>query len=281
MADDSTDYRDPTRIGTDTPATPDNIQKLAAQDADAIRHKMYGVDVRESLARWVEYMLALWQAMDADEQGVKSDTAKQLAADVARIQDVEQRQTAAETAAQQVVSNATKDSEVILARNSPLYGKYDLLGARIDHLETLAASVIPAGFTITIKHGLNRDPKVRVDYYQDAIGTEPGGLGTADSFGGTPPQTLTTNVSYPDANTASIVLPVAFKMDGEPEYQPDDGCWYIIDGDKILKIDLGVNLASDSPNTAPGTTSSGSSTTTATTGASGSAASTDANSSAE
>lgn len=255
MADDSTDYRDPTHIGTDTPATSDNIKQLAAQDADAIRHKMYGVDVRESLARWVEYMLALWQAMDTDEQGVKSNTAIQLASDMARIQDVEKRQTDAETAAQQVVANATKDSEVILARDSSLYGKFTTLDDRLEHMESMTAAVVPAGYTVTIKHGLNRDPKVSVDYYQDAIGTEPGGLGTADSFGGTPTQTLTVNTSYPDANTVSIVLPVVFKLSGDPVYQPDDGCWYIIDGDKILKFDLGVNPSTDRPDTSGGSTS--------------------------
>lgn len=255
MADKSTDYRDPTHLDADTPATPDNIESLAVQNANDIRHKMYGVDVRESLARWIEYMLALWQVMDTDAQGVKSDIAIQLASDVERIQDVEKRQSETEAAAKQVVANATKDSEVILARNSSLYGAFSTLDDRLEHMEAMAASVIPAGFTVTIKHGLNRDPKPKVDYYEDAIGTEPGGLGTFTTFGGTTPKTLTTNASYPDANTVSIVLPVAFKLSGSPQYQPDDGCWYIIDGEKILKFDLGVNLASDNPDTTGGSTS--------------------------
>lgn len=258
MADsDETDYRDPTHVGNDTPATSDNIQKLAAQDADDIRHKMYGVDVRETLARWIERGLALWVAMDADQQAVKSDVAKAIAADIQRIQDVEKRQTAAEQAAQQIVANATKDSEVILARSSSLYGDYADLDSRLEHLESLNASVTPGGFTVTIIHGLGRDPKVKADYYEDAIGTEPGGLGTATTFGGTPVQTITTNVSYPDANTVSIVLPIAFKLSGNPTYQSADGCWYIIDGEKILKFDLGVNLGSDTPDASGGSTSTG------------------------
>ena len=55
----SVNYEDSTPIPAQQDYTPDNIQPIATELAKSIRTKMYGKDVRESLARWIEIMLAV------------------------------------------------------------------------------------------------------------------------------------------------------------------------------------------------------------------------------
>ena len=98
---------------------------------------------------------------------------------------------------------------------------------------------MPAGFTITLKHNQNRNPIVSILYYEYAIGTEPNGLGSgpSGSFGGTNFTSVAPQVDYPDLNTVVIHLPTVYSMHGTVEYK--HGYWYLIDGYKTLRIDLG------------------------------------------
>jgi hypothetical protein len=248
-------YTDPTPVSDEETPTLDNIDTIASQTASGLRTKMYGADVRELLARWVEDNLAIMRLYGGNIEAFEGDM-KTLMSDVTLRQgQVEGRQTTLETQFTNVVKNTTEDSEVVLARDSSLYGSYPLVGARIDHLERIIASVVPSGFIVTINHGLGRNPTVAVAYYEWALGTEPGGLGTGPvgSFGGTGTQTVQANVTYPDANTVQIELPAALALSGAVMYQDADKRWYLIDGYKTLRFDLGLT-AEDKPDTSGGTT---------------------------
>lgn len=238
-----TDFQDPTPIPAKQTYTPDNINSIALEMAKFLRTKMYGADVRESLARWVEITQAVLRFYDTD--------AKQFKTDLTQLQgQVTKRQTSVESQFVSVLANATQDSEVINARDSNIYGPFGVLDLRLENIEQMLAMAIPAGFTVTINHGLGRNPTVTVVYYEYALGTEPNGLGSgpAGTFGGTPPKTLQSTVSYVDANTVKIDLPAGFKLSGVPVYQPIDGRWYLIDGYRTIRFDLGVT-ADDNPNT--------------------------------
>lgn len=244
------EYRDPEHVPEKQQYDPDNVKPLAQQLAAFLRTKMYGKDVRETLARWIEINLAALELLRDDQQAFKVDiTGKQN--DVTQRQsDVEKRQTSVESQFVSVLANATQDSEVINARDSNIYGPFGVLDLRLENIEQMLAMAIPAGFTVTINHGLGRNPTVTVVYYEYALGTEPNGLGSgpAGTFGGTPPKTLQSTVSYVDANTVKIDLPAGFKLSGDPVFQPADNRWYIIDGYRTLRFDLGVT-ADDTPNT--------------------------------
>ncbi|WKF86030.1 hypothetical protein [Lacticaseibacillus pantheris] len=256
MADETTEYTDPTPISDYEKATDSNIQSLAAQAATDIRHKMYGHDVREALARWVEIGLQLWSAMDDDWDTNKSDMTLKAADQDRKISSISDQQSDIAKQFEQVIAGATKDSEVILARSSEDYGDFGTLDSRLENIESMLATQVPAGYSVTIKHGLNRNPDVSVYYYEDAIGTEPDGLGTAKSFGGTSPIALTASVTYTDSNTVMIGLPAAYALSGTVAYQPGDRCWYLIDGNRILKFDLGVS-ADENPSSAGGSSTGG------------------------
>ena len=216
-----------------------DVEKVAQTVATWLREKMYGKDVRETLAQWAIYTARIAQYLINDEQEFKrvmNDLKLEL---INRQEQVEGRQTDLENQFLQVIANATVDSEVILARNSNRYGSYITLDNRLEHIEQLLASYVPAGFTITLKHNQNRNPRVNVLYYEYAIGTEPSGFGTgpSGSFGGTNFTNVAPQVDYPDLNTAVIHLPTIYSMHGTVEYK--HGYWYLIDGYKTLRFDLG------------------------------------------
>lgn len=242
------DYRDETPTPDLTIRSSSDIISKAQENANQLANKMYGKDVRKTLAQWIllgGYMhsqglitLEQYQAALNSFEDIMED----------RQVDVEKRQTTVEDRFKEVIANATVDSELINARSSTIYGNFPTLDGRLENIEQMLAMAIPSGYLVTINHGLGRNPDVTVSYYEDAIGTEVGGLGKAAIFGGTNAKFLESTASYVDANTMKIELPAGFALAGYPVYQPADRCWYIIDGHRILKFDLGVK-GTDNPNT--------------------------------
>lgn len=239
-------YRDPTHI-TDADKKKVNdlmsvgdIESAAQTISDWVLHKKAGVDVRDALSEWAlinarvaEYIINNFDDFKGGMNTLKADLLKRQA-------QVEGRQTDLENAFKSVISNATKDSEVILARSSSRYGAYSTLDDRIEYLEQLIATYVPSGFTVTINHNQNRNPDVKVRYYEYALGTEPDGIGTGPkgSFGGTNNIDVPATVEYKDANTVLVHLPTNYRLTGAPIFEQDK--WRLIDGYKALSFDLGT-----------------------------------------
>lgn len=217
-----------------------NVDQVALQVAKWLREKMYGNDVREALAQWTIFTAKIAEYLVNDEAAFKLDVLRTKNDLVARQTQVESRQTDLENAFKSVISNATKDSEVILARSSSRYGAYLTLDDRIEYLEQLIGTYVSSGFTVTIKHNQNRNPDVKVRYYEYALGTEPDGIGTGPkgSFGGTNNVDVPTTVEYKDANTVLVHLPTNYRLTGAPIFEQDK--WRLIDGYKTLSFDLGT-----------------------------------------
>ena len=217
-----------------------NVDQVALQVAKWLREKMYGNDVREALAQWTIFTAKIAEYLVNDEAAFKLDVLRTKNDLVARQTQVESRQTDLENAFKSVISNATKDSEVILARSSSRYGAYLTLDDRIEYLEQLIGTYVPSGFTVTIKHNQNRNPDVKVRYYEYALGTEPDGIGTGPkgSFGGTNNVDVPATVEYKDANTVLVHLPTNYRLTGAPIFEQDK--WRLIDGYKTLSFDLGT-----------------------------------------
>lgn len=217
-----------------------NVDQVALQVAKWLREKMYGNDVREALAQWTIFTAKISEYLFNDEAAFKLEVLRTKNDLVTRQTQVEGRQTDLENAFKSVIANATKDSEVILARNSSRYGAYLTLDDRIEYLEQLIGTYVPSGFTVTIKHNQNRNPDVKVRYYEYALGTELDGIGTGPkgSFGGTNNVDVPTTVEYKDANTVLVHLPTNYRLTGAPIFEQDK--WRLIDGYKTLSFDLGT-----------------------------------------
>lgn len=237
-------YRDETPITTDdvnklmNVLSVGNIDTVAMQVATWMREKMYGDDVREALAQWTLFSAKISEYLINDEQAFKLDITRTKNDLLERQGQVEARQTDVENQFREVVANATKDSEIILARDSKKYGAFATVDDRMENIENLVAQYIPTGFTVTIKHNQHRQPKVRVRYYEYALGTEPDGIGTGPkgSFGGYHNVDVPVTVEYSDMDTCIVRLPLDYRMAGRPVFEVDK--WRLIDGYKILSFEL-------------------------------------------
>lgn len=209
-----------------------NIMDSANTLATWLAEKMYGKDVRQSLAFWTIMTATFTDLMRTDEAQFK-----QVVGD--RQDQVEERQTSIEQDFKTVQQGATDDMEVKTARNSKLFGVFDVLDDRFENLEQIVAQKVPSGYSVSIGHDLGRNPKATAQYFEYAIGTEPDGFGAGPegSFGGTGYKDVPVEVQYVDANTCIVNMPKDYQMDNPPEKKPD-GNWYIIQDYKTIKIKL-------------------------------------------
>ena len=225
-ANTTVDYTDP----TDVPEIDDEIKngvisKLAQDIAGWIRTKMWRRHVREALARSVEYFSVLFNKLKAI---VDSNTVRQ--------DNVEQRQSKLERDFISVTSNATVDSEVIIARNSSIYGNFNTLDLRLENIESIMTNFVPSGFIVKINHSLGRNPTVTVKKYDWAIGTEPTGFDTAPDglFGGGAIETVPTNLIYTNG-IVYVNMPAVYRQSGEFIVQSDTEL-LLIDGIHTLNF---------------------------------------------
>lgn len=225
------EYRDPSHIPSQNDFTGDIqngvVDSKSRTLATWLRQKQWGVDVREAMALFVEWLSTKW----ASNKAMIDDN-------VSRQTAVEQRQTDLEGKFTNVISSATSDSEVIDARHSVKFGKFGTIDARFENMEALITKYVPQGFEVTINHNLNRMPQVSVFTYDWAIGTETNGLDTAPSglFGGSQPVSISNQVVYSDVNNVKVILPADYQQGGTLEQH--NGVWYLIDGIKTLKFVL-------------------------------------------
>lgn len=216
------EYTDPTDVPEiDVEIKNGVISKVAQDIARWIRTKMWRRHVREALARSVEYFSVLFNKLKAivDNNTIRQD-------------NVEQRQSKLERDFISVTSNATVDSEVIIARDSDVYGNFNTLDLRLENIESIMANFVPSGFIVKINHNLNRNPTVVVKKYDWAIGTETNGFDTAPDglFGGSAIETVPTNLIYVDG-VVYVHMPAVYRQGGE----------FIVQSDKELLLIDGIH----------------------------------------
>lgn len=209
-----------------------NVMEPANTLANWLAKKMYGKDVRQSLAFWTIMTATFADLMQTDEAQFKQRLGD-------RQDQVEERQSSVERDFKAVQQGATDDTEVKTARNSNSYGEFPVLDDRLENIEQILAQKLPGGYSVTIQHNLGRNPVVKAQYYEYAIGTETNGFGTGPekSFGGTGYKDIPVETQYADSNTVIVNMPQDYHMDNPPEKKPD-GNWYIIQDQKTIQIKL-------------------------------------------
>ncbi|WP_125767325.1 hypothetical protein [Lapidilactobacillus wuchangensis] len=132
-----TEYQDPSSIPEKQTFSPDNIDPIALDIARFIRTKMYGADVRESLARWVEITQAVLDYYGVDSIKFKNDLMVQQNKVTQRQDDVTNQFT-------QILANITSDSELINARTDVTGKNYQTLKKRLDTMQLETAILLDA-----------------------------------------------------------------------------------------------------------------------------------------
>ena len=123
------------------------------------------------------------------------------------------------------------DEVNVIALQSGYVAERNLSMISADSLED-----IMYGYSIKIVHNQKDYPKPTVFYYENALGTETGGLGSG-SFGETLTKLVPCEAEYTDNNSIVVRIPRNFYMDAKPYYKYGD--WYLISGNKTIKISLG------------------------------------------
>lgn len=216
------DYTDPTDVPEIDYEIKNGIISQLAQDiASWIRTKMWRRHVREALARAVEYFSILFYKLKII---VDNNTVRQ--------NSVEQRQAKLERDFTSVTSNVNVNSEVIISRDSDVYGSFNTLDLRLENVENIMSNFVPSGFTVKINHSLGRNPTVTVKKYDWAIGTEPTGFDTAPDgfFGGGTIETVPTNLIYANG-VVYVHMPAVYRQGGN----------FIVQSDKELLLIDGIH----------------------------------------
>lgn len=125
----------------------------------------------------------------------------------------------------------TPDEVNVIALQSGYVAERNLSMISADSLED-----IMYGYSIKIVHNQKDYPKPTVFYYENALGTETGGLGSG-SFGETLTKLVPCEAEYTDNNSIIVRIPRNFYMNAKPYYKYGD--WYLISGNKTIKISLG------------------------------------------
>ncbi len=125
----------------------------------------------------------------------------------------------------------TPDEINVIALQSGYVAERNLSMISADSLED-----IMYGYSIKIVHNQKDYPKPTVFYYENAIGTEVGGLG-AGSFGETLTKLVPCEAEYTDNNSIVVRISRNFYMNAKPYYKYGD--WYLGSGNKTIKISLG------------------------------------------
>lgn len=125
----------------------------------------------------------------------------------------------------------TPDEINVIALQSGYVAERNLSMISADSLED-----IMYGYSIKIVHNQKDYPKPTVFYYENAIGTEIGGLGSG-SFGETLTKLVPCETEYTNNNSVVVRIPRNFYMDAKPYYKYGD--WYLGSGNKTIKISLG------------------------------------------
>lgn len=226
-------YRDPENIEDNNEVANEiktgNVDETSQLLALWIRTKMFGIDVRESLALFVEWLSVKINKIQDGFNELKD-----------RQENLEERQTDLGEDFKDVLASKSTNMEIVNARDSQTFKKvYKVLDDRLEYIETLISTNMPTGFKVTIIHNMGVAPKVKVLAYQNAIDTEADGFDTSDQFGGTIGMEVPTQLNNDDYNTLTINMPLTYKLEGEPiKSQYYDDTWYLINDNQTIQFTL-------------------------------------------
>lgn len=242
-ADGNKEYRDFEHISSDDPIYEEIRKGIKTESANKLsqwlREKGWGVDVRESLALFVEWLDI--RVNDALEKF------KNL---LSRQDHVESRQTELERSFQNVIANATQESEVIDARNSRYFGAFKVLNERLENIEMVLTGYVPQGVLITIKRKMNAIPQnVYITTYDYGLSVVPLGTEPEGMFGGTVPMLKECKIVSWEGDLLKLRVPLDY---GNFKFsqRPFDDVYLLLDGIHCSEIHIDggepVGLPTDS-----------------------------------
>lgn len=234
------EYRDPTHISDTWNVDTENLQPSIAENAQGIRTKMYGVDVRELIARWVELTGQIMQLSRSDYRVFNDAINKRVTAVEGEMQDVElawslYQQNVAESSDNSAESAAL--AQLANANANAIEGHTFSTRADLDSfLYQLISQNVAAGYDIPINYIGVAQPTVIVTSWINGITSESIFDVNSTPFSSGPIETVNSKVVFGSLNADGtrdliVTLPMAYKApDSNDGYLQvmGNGWWRII-----------------------------------------------------
>lgn len=224
-------YTDPTPIDIENWVVMDKVDELHKQLARWIREKMYGLDVRESLARLVEQTSS--DLFDANQVALALEN---LAISLEEKWNEEYQLLSDEW--KNTLAGVTVDDEVINARIELRGFVYKTLKERLDSMQAIDDKLNPVSEVFSIEHNQFGYPAVRVLSLEYGLGVVP--LESEPVFGGSSTVTINCDVEYVDRNTLKVKVPLAYAMTNPTTERISANEYLLVEGVKSLIIEVGT-----------------------------------------
>ncbi|WP_413488466.1 hypothetical protein [Carnobacterium divergens] len=222
-------YRDPTPITEENWVEVIKISGKHKTLATWIREKMYGIDVREALARLVEQMSS--DLYDDRQIAIALD---KLAKELQEKWDSDTQKIIDEW--KNTIGGVTVDSELINARID-LHGfVYKTLKKRLDDMQSKIENLDATESVFKLTHNQNCYPAVRAMYHENGLGVKP--LGDAP-LGGTNVKTIACEAEYLDKNSLTVKVPLRYKLSNCTVNRIASNQYLLVDGVRALTIEIG------------------------------------------
>ncbi|MGX7378749.1 hypothetical protein ACWOFO_16290 [Carnobacterium maltaromaticum] len=224
-------YRDPTHIDIENWVDMDKVDEIHKQLARWLREKMYGLDVREALARLVEQTSS--DLFDANQVALALE---QLAISLEEKWNEEYQSLTDEW--KNTLAGVTVDDEVINARIDLRGFVYKTLKERLDAMQAVSDKLNPVSEVFSIEHNQFSYPTVRVLSLEYGLGVVP--LESEPVFGGSSTVTINCDVEYVDRNNLKVKVPLAFAMTNPTTERISANEYLLVEGVKSLIIEVGT-----------------------------------------
>ena len=222
-------YRDPTHIDIENWVDMDKVDEIHKQLARWLREKMYGLDVREALARLVEQTSS--DLFDANQVALALE---QLAISLEEKWNEEYQSLTDEW--KNTLAGVTVDDEVINARIDLRGFVYKTLKERLDAMQAISDKLNPVSEVFSIEHNQNCYPVVRVLVFENGLGIGPLGV----NLGGSNTITVNCDTEYMGKNSLKVKVPLAFAMTNPTTERISPNEYLLVEGIKSLIIEVGT-----------------------------------------
>ena len=222
-------YRDPTHIDIENWVDMDKVDEIHKQLARWLREKMYGLDVREALARLVEQTSS--NLFDTNQVALALE---QLAISLEEKWNEEYQSLTDEW--KNTLAGVTVDDEVINARIDLRGFVYKTLKERLDAMQAISDKLNPVSEVFSIEHNQNCYPVVRVLAFENGLGIGPLGV----NLGGSNTITVNCDTEYMGRNSLKVKVPLAFAMTNPTTERISANEYLLVEGVKSLIIEVGT-----------------------------------------
>lgn len=221
-------YRDPTHITDDSWIDQDKVSEVHKLLSKWLREKMYGVDVREALARLAEQM-----SSDLYDDRQIAIALEKLAEKLKKQWDDEFQRINDEW--KNTIGGVTVDSELINSRID-LHGiVYKTLKELLDDMQSKIEDLNPSEKVFTLTHNQREHVSIRVVTGVNGLGIVP----LSAPLGGLDVKEIPAMATYESLNTVTVLVPLKYKMSNPKITRVASNQYLLAEGNRTLIIYVG------------------------------------------